>query len=39
VGRDPNTIGRGVILAHRSVIKEARSFLACEFVVSTAEAI
>ena len=30
VGRDPKTIGRGVIFAHRSVIKEAETYLACK---------
>ena len=30
VGRDRETIGRGVIFAHRSVIKDAESYLACK---------
>jgi hypothetical protein len=34
VGRDPNTVGGGVILAHRRVVKEVESYLAykcCKF--------
>jgi len=34
VGRNPDTIGRGVIFAHRSTIKTAENYLACEFYVS-----
>ena len=30
VGRDPKTTGRGIIFAHRSVIKEAESYLTCK---------
>ena len=30
IGRDPKTTGRGIIFAHRSVIKEAESYLTCK---------
>ena len=30
VGRNPETIGRGIIFSHRSIIAEAESYLACE---------
>ena len=30
VGRDPKMTGRGIIFAHRSVIKEAESYLSCK---------
>ena len=31
VGRNPDTIGRGVIFAHHSIIKTAENYLACKF--------
>jgi hypothetical protein len=31
VGRNPDTIGRGVIFAHRSIIKTAENYRACKF--------
>ena len=33
VGRNPDTIGRGVILANRSVIKAAETYLECEYII------
>lgn len=34
IGRNPDTISRGVIFAHRSTFKTAENYLACEFCVS-----
>ncbi|KAF9563026.1 hypothetical protein CPC08DRAFT_633393 [Agrocybe pediades] len=31
VGRDPTSFGRGIIFAHSGIVKEAKTYLACEW--------